>query len=42
MPVQKRFLGIGGLFIKFATHRRKLLLTAPIVATNVIEDRHKE
>jgi hypothetical protein len=38
----KTVLGAWGSRLKFVTHRRKLLVTAPIVATNGIEDRHKE
>ena len=40
-PVKNGFGVLGSLF-KTATHRPKLLLTAPIAATNGIEDRHKE
>jgi hypothetical protein len=38
----KTVLGAWGSHLKFAAHRRKLLVTAPIVETNGIEDRHKE
>ena len=46
--VQKRFSGYGDLFSKPphrggpAHHLTTLLVTAPIAATNGIEDRHKE
>ena len=35
-------VGLWGSLFKFATHRTTLLLTAPISATNGIEDRHKK
>lgn len=38
----KTVFGVWGSLFKFATHRMTLLLTAPISATNGIEDRHKE
>jgi len=34
--------GVWGSLFKVTTHRTTLLLTAPISATNGIEDRHKK
>ena len=34
--------GVWGSLFKLATHQTTLLVTAPIAATNGIEDRHKE
>ena len=38
----KTVSGVWGSLFKFATHQTTLLVTAPIVATDGIEDRHKK
>jgi hypothetical protein len=40
--LSKKDFGAWGALLKFATHLTTLLVTAPIAATNGIEDRHKE
>jgi hypothetical protein len=41
-PCPKTVFEVWGSLFKFATHQTTLLVTAPIAATNGIEDRHKK